>query len=44
MDNHAPKGHHIHFQNIEKKYNFQSVDALFRDFQKFVLNFMEVKI
>ena len=30
MDNHAPKGHHVHFYNIEKKYDFESVDKLLR--------------
>ena len=44
MDNHAPKGHHVHFHNIKKKYDFESVDKLFQDFQKFVVTFMEVKI
>ena len=44
MDNHAPKGHHVHFNNIEKKYDFENVDKLFQDFQKFVVTFMEIEI
>ena len=44
MDNHSPKGHHVHFGDIQKDYNFENVDKLFGDFQIFVLNFMEVKI
>ena len=44
MDNHSPKGHHVHFGNIEQKYEFQNIDKLIGDFQRFVLNFMEVEI
>ncbi len=44
MDNHSPKGHHIHLDEVEKDYEFSTVEALFSDFKKFVLNYMEVKI
>lgn len=44
MDNHSPKGHHIHLDDLEKDYDFSTVEKLFSDFKKFVLNYMEVKI
>ncbi len=44
MDNHAPKGHHVHFGKTEKDYAFTSVENLFADFKKYVLDFMEVKL
>ncbi len=44
MDNHSPKGHHVHFGDMEKNYNFENVEKLFIDFQLFILTFMEVTI
>ena len=44
MDNHSPKGPHVHFGDIEKGYNFESVNRLFGDFKIFILTFMEVEI
>lgn len=44
MDNHSPKGHHIHLDEVEKGYKFSTVEVLFSDFKKFVLNYMEVNI
>ena len=44
MDNHFPKGPHIHFGKVEKKYNFENIDRLFNDFKTLVSTFMEVEI
>lgn len=33
MDNHYPKGHHVHWNRIEYKYDFTSYEKLITDFQ-----------
>jgi len=33
MDNHYPKGHHVHMDNIEYKYDFISYEKLITDFK-----------
>ena len=43
LDNHAPKGHHIHdFSGHEKIYKFVSIANLFYDFEKLIQQ-VEVK-
>lgn len=44
MDNHHPKGHHVHLDDIESKYHFRGLDALVDDFRDFVLKHLEVKL
>jgi len=44
MDNHHPKGPHLHLDQVEKPYEFQDVPTLMRDFRKFVLEHLEVKL
>lgn len=36
IDNHHPKGHHIHFGDIEEVYFFDGVEKLIEDFYSFV--------
>ena len=44
MDNHHPKGHHIHLDGAEFSYAFVTVDRLIEDFKRMVLEHLEVKI
>lgn len=44
MDNHHPKGPHVHFDDREVNYEFVSKDALFADFKKFVSDHMGVQL
>ena len=44
MDNHHPKGHHIHLDDLELDYVFVSLDELVKDFKSFCLKHMGVSI
>ena len=44
MDNHHPKGHHLHLDNTELSYTFVTVDRLIDDFKRLVMEHLEVKI
>ena len=44
IDNHHPKGHHIHLDKEEKMYEFHGTEALIDDFKKLVLEHLEVKL
>jgi len=44
MDNHDPKGHHIHIDDREIAYRFVDEDKLIADFKELVLENMGVKI
>lgn len=44
MDNHHPKGHHIHLNAKEIAYEYVNEDKLVEDFKELVLANMEVKI
>lgn len=44
MDNHHPKGHHIHLNEKEMPYSFENVDTLIEDFKALVLENLGVKI
>lgn len=44
MDNHHPKGPHIHVNGREIPYKYIDEDKLIRDFREMVLTNMEVKI
>lgn len=44
MDNHHPKGPHIHVNDAESPYRYIDEDRLIRDFSAFVFEFMGVKI
>lgn len=44
MDNHHPKGPHIHLDNIEIPYEFISLDKLVDDFRKLILEHLGVQI
>jgi hypothetical protein len=36
MDNHQPKGDHIHINNNEESYQYTSIENLFKDFRELV--------
>lgn len=40
MDNHYPKGHHVHLNDVELPYEYQGDEKLLEDFKAFVLNHM----
>lgn len=44
MDNHHPKGPHIHLNDQELPYQFVDEETLIKDFKEMVLTHMEVKI
>jgi hypothetical protein len=44
MDNHSPKGHHIHINKDEYDYMYVSIDRLFVDFRTLVFENLGVKI
>lgn len=44
MDNHHPKGPHIHLNEREMPYNFENEDKLIQDFKTLVFENMGVKI
>lgn len=44
MDNHHPKGPHIHIDDKEVSYNFHNVDKLTDDFAQLVMEHLEVKL
>jgi len=44
MDNHHPKGPHLHLDNKELPYEYSSDDKLIEDFKAFVLDHMGVAI
>ncbi len=44
MDNHHPKGPHIHLDKQEIRYQYKDEDQLINDFKSLVLEHMGVKI
>jgi hypothetical protein len=44
MDNHHPKGPHIHINDTETDYEYTSDDKLIEDFEKLVLQHLGVKL
>lgn len=44
MDNHHPKGPHIHIDEIEMPYDFVNLDQLVDDFRKLVTEHMGVQL
>ena len=44
MDNHYPKGHHIHLDKEELSYTFIDEEKLVEDFKRLVLEHMEVTL
>ena len=44
MDNHHPKGPHVHINEYEFTYKFDSIDQLVSDFNKLVLDHMGLKL
>ncbi len=44
MDNHHPKGHHVHLDEVEFDYIFVSLEILIKDFKSFCLKHMGVSI
>ena len=44
MDNHHPKGPHVHLNSIETPYAFSSVSTLMTDFKRLVLEHLGVKL
>ena len=44
MDNHHPKGHHLHIDDEELPYEFSNIDSLVEDFKKLVFNHLGVRL
>ena len=44
MDNHQPKGHHIHLDEQQLAYEFKDSDRLVDDFKALVLQHLEVEL
>lgn len=44
MDNHHPKGPHIHLNEQQHHYSFKDVQTLMNDFRRLVLEHLEVKL
>jgi len=44
MDNHHPKGHHLHLDEKEMPYEFKGVAVLLQDFMKLVKSHLGVKL
>lgn len=44
MDNHHPKGHHIHLDEQELPYEYQNDDKLIEDFKALVLDHLGIRI
>lgn len=44
MDNHHPKGPHIHFDRDEVTYDFKGLDQLIGDFRRLVTEHMGVQL
>ena len=44
MDNHHPKGPHIHINDQELPYDFRGLDQLVRDFRQLITEHMGVQI
>jgi hypothetical protein len=44
MDNHHPKGHHIHLGDQELPYEYKNDETLIEDFKRLVLDHMGVAI
>jgi hypothetical protein len=44
MDNHHPKGPHIHIDDNELHYQFKNLDQLVEDFRRLILEHLGVQI
>ncbi len=44
MDNHHPKGHHLHINDEESPYEYGNDEQLIDDFEKLVFNHLGVKL
>ena len=44
MDNHRPKSHHYHLNDVEYQYHFKGIDELFDDFTKLAQKHLKVRI
>ncbi len=44
MDNHHPKGPHVHLDEMELPYSFQDVPSLMNDFKRLVLEHLGVTL
>lgn len=44
LDNHHPKGHHLHIDDQEVPYEFQGIPTLLTDFAKWVESHLGVKV
>ena len=44
LDNHHPKGHHMHINGDESDYEYVSDEKLIEDFEKLVLKNLGVKL
>jgi hypothetical protein len=44
LDNHHPKGHHMHINGVEETYRYVDDDQLVADFQRLVLTHVGVKL
>ena len=44
LDNHHPKGHHLHIDDRERAYDFKGIPVLLEDFEKLVESHLGVKL
>lgn len=44
MDNHHPKGPHVHLDYVELPYTFRDISTLMNDFKRMVFEYLEVKL
>lgn len=44
MDNHHPKGHHLHLDDLELKYDYVDNDSLILDFKRYVFEHFGEKL
>ncbi len=44
MDNHHPKGHHVHVDDQESEYHFRGLEPLVDDFKELVLIHLGVNV
>jgi len=44
LDNHHPKGPHVHLDDVEMNYEFRDVPTLIKDFESLVFEHLEIKL
>ncbi len=44
MDNHHPKGHHVHINGVQYEYTYRNEEQLIEDFKNLIYQHMGVKL